>query len=66
MFYDDTAMIRMLIDEIAEQRAVPLEEALMLFYTSPLAKEISNRDSWYQTYSPSDLAKDLELNILRS
>jgi hypothetical protein len=63
MFYDDTALIRMTIDEIASQNAVSYENALKLFYTSPLARELSDKQSWYQTYAPADLAKKVCLRV---
>jgi len=55
-FYDDTALLRMIIDDIAEQKKVSYEIALKLLYTSFLAKELSVKDSWYKTYSDIDLA----------
>ena len=53
----DTALVRMTIDEIAEQRNISLDEAFDLFYNSQVCEFLSDRETGYFTYAPQDLAK---------
>jgi antitoxin component of RelBE/YafQ-DinJ toxin-antitoxin module len=53
----DTALVRMIIDEIAKQKNIPLDEAFDLFYNSKICELLSDRETGLFTYAPQDLAE---------
>jgi hypothetical protein len=53
----DTALVSMIIDEIAAQKNISLDAAFDLFYTSKLCELLSDRETGLFTYAPQDLAQ---------
>jgi len=53
----DTSLVRMTINEIAEQKKVSLDVAFDLFYNSKVCEMLSDRETGLFTYAPQDLAE---------
>jgi len=58
----DTALLNMLIEEVASAFNISLSQALDLVYTSELAKKI-NQNPLYRTYSTTDLISELKIEV---
>jgi len=52
----DTSLVRMTIDELADIKNIPLDEAFDMFYRSNVCKMLSDRETGLFTYTPYDLA----------
>jgi len=58
--FDDTALMRMVIEDLAEKKKWTYEEAINNFYTSNVCKSISNKKTGMFTYAPYEIIKLFE------
>lgn len=58
--FNDTALIRMVIDELTEQHSWTYEETLDKFYTSKVCKGLSEVKTGMFTFSPREIIELFE------
>jgi hypothetical protein len=54
---NDTALVRMVISELAQLKQLPLEYAMETFYQSETCRLLSNPETGLFTYTPYGLAR---------
>jgi len=57
---DDTALMRLVIEEIAKRHGVSYEQAFEKFYTSDTCKALSNKATGFFTYSHREIVDMLD------
>jgi len=60
--FDDTSLIRMVIEELSEKHAWTYEETLDRFYRSKTCKNLSNERTGYFTFSPKEIIELFEMD----
>ena len=58
--YDDTALLRMVIEDLAEKKNWTYEETLEKFYHSNICKGISDAETGMFTFAPREIIELFE------
>ena len=58
--FDDTALMRLVIEDLAEKRKWTYEETIGNFYNSKVCKGISNPKTGMFTYAPREIIELFE------
>lgn len=61
--FDDTSLMRMIIEDLAKKHAWTYEEALDKFYCSKTCKGISDKETGMFTFAPRELIELFEEEI---